>query len=49
VAEYVLLGRTPHIGYLATETRADRLAAERANRAASAPPVRRAQPTSRGP
>jgi iron complex transport system ATP-binding protein len=28
VAEYVLLGRTPHIGYLATETRADRLAAE---------------------
>jgi len=29
VAEYVLLGRTPHIGYLATETRADRLAAER--------------------
>jgi len=30
VAEYVLLGRTPHIGYLATETRSDRLAAERA-------------------
>jgi iron complex transport system ATP-binding protein len=30
VAEYVLLGRTPHIRYLATETRADRLAAERA-------------------
>ena len=30
VAEYVLLGRTPHIGYLASETRADRLAAERA-------------------
>jgi iron complex transport system ATP-binding protein len=30
VAEYVLLGRTPHIGYLATENRADRLAAERA-------------------
>jgi iron complex transport system ATP-binding protein len=30
VAEYVLLGRTPHIGYLARETRADRLAAERA-------------------
>jgi iron complex transport system ATP-binding protein len=30
VAEYVLLGRTPHIGYLATEARADRLAAERA-------------------
>jgi iron complex transport system ATP-binding protein len=30
VAEYVLLGRTPHIGYLATEGRADRLAAERA-------------------
>ncbi len=30
VAEYVLLGRTPHIGYLATETRGDRLAAERA-------------------
>lgn len=28
VAEYVLLGRTPHIGYFATETRADRLAAE---------------------
>jgi iron complex transport system ATP-binding protein len=30
VAEYVLLGRTPHIGYLATESRSDRLAAERA-------------------
>lgn len=30
VAEYVLLGRTPHIGYLASESRADRLAAERA-------------------
>ncbi len=30
VAEYVLLGRTPHIGYLGTESRADRLAAERA-------------------
>jgi iron complex transport system ATP-binding protein len=30
VAEYVLLGRTPHVGYLATETRADRLAAGRA-------------------
>jgi iron complex transport system ATP-binding protein len=30
VAEYVLLGRTPYIGYFATETRADRLAAERA-------------------
>ncbi|HKB92786.1 MAG TPA: ABC transporter ATP-binding protein [Gaiellaceae bacterium] len=30
VAEYVLLGRTPHIGYLATEKRDDRLAAERA-------------------
>jgi cobalamin transport system ATP-binding protein len=30
VAEYVLLGRTPHIGYLATESRGDRLAAERA-------------------
>lgn len=30
VAEYVLLGRTPHIGYFATETRTDRLAAERA-------------------
>jgi iron complex transport system ATP-binding protein len=30
VAEYVLLGRTPHIAYLATEGRADRLAAERA-------------------
>jgi len=30
VAEYVLLGRTPHIGYLATEKRSDRLAAERA-------------------
>jgi iron complex transport system ATP-binding protein len=30
VAEYVLLGRTPHIGYFASETRADRLAAERA-------------------
>jgi iron complex transport system ATP-binding protein len=30
VAEYVLLGRTPHIGYFATETRTDRLAAEQA-------------------
>lgn len=30
VAEYVLLGRTPHIDYFATETRTDRLAAERA-------------------
>jgi iron complex transport system ATP-binding protein len=30
VAEYVLLGRTPHIAYLATESRSDRLAAERA-------------------
>jgi iron complex transport system ATP-binding protein len=30
VAEYVLLGRTPHIGYFAGETRADRLAAQRA-------------------
>jgi iron complex transport system ATP-binding protein len=30
VAEYVLLGRTPYIGYLATERREDRLAAERA-------------------
>jgi len=30
VAEYVLLGRTPHIGYLGSESRADRLAAERA-------------------
>ena len=30
VAEYVLLGRTPHIGYLATESRSDRIAAERA-------------------
>ena len=30
VAEYALLGRTPHIGYFATETRADRLAADRA-------------------
>jgi iron complex transport system ATP-binding protein len=30
VSEYVLLGRTPHIGYLAMEGRADRLAAERA-------------------
>ena len=30
VAEYVLLGRTPHIGYLALEARADRVAAERA-------------------
>jgi iron complex transport system ATP-binding protein len=32
VAEYVLLGRTPHIGYLSTESRDDRLAAERAIR-----------------
>jgi len=30
VAEYVLLGRTPHIGYLATEGRHDRLAADHA-------------------
>jgi iron complex transport system ATP-binding protein len=30
VAEYVLLGRTPHIGYFQNEGRADRLAAERA-------------------
>ncbi len=30
VSEYVLLGRTPHIGYLSTEGRSDRLAAERA-------------------
>jgi iron complex transport system ATP-binding protein len=30
VAEYVLLGRTPHIAYLATETHADRAAAARA-------------------
>ena len=30
VAEYVLLGRTPHIGYFASEGRADRLAADRA-------------------
>jgi iron complex transport system ATP-binding protein len=30
VAEYVLLGRTPHIGYLGSEGRSDRLAAERA-------------------
>ena len=30
VSEYVLLGRTPHIGYFATEGREDRLAAGRA-------------------
>jgi iron complex transport system ATP-binding protein len=30
VAEYVLLGRTPHIGYFAAESRSDRLAADRA-------------------
>jgi cobalamin transport system ATP-binding protein len=30
VAEYVLLGRTPHISYLGSERRADRVAAERA-------------------
>ena len=30
VAEYVLLGRTPHLGYFGTEGDADRLAAERA-------------------
>ena len=30
VAEYVLLGRSPHIGYFASEGRSDRLAAERA-------------------
>ena len=29
VAEYVLLGRTPHLGYLGSEGREDRLAAER--------------------
>ncbi len=32
VGEYVLLGRTPHIGYLASETKADRVAAEKALR-----------------
>jgi cobalamin transport system ATP-binding protein len=30
VAEYVLLGRTPHMGYMASESRSDRLSAERA-------------------
>jgi iron complex transport system ATP-binding protein len=30
VAEYVLLGRTPHLGYFANEALQDRLAAERA-------------------
>jgi iron complex transport system ATP-binding protein len=30
VAEYVLLGRTPHMGYFAAESREDRLCAERA-------------------
>jgi iron complex transport system ATP-binding protein len=30
VAEYVLLGRTPHMSHLATEGRSDRLSAERA-------------------
>jgi iron complex transport system ATP-binding protein len=30
VAEYVLLGRTPHMAYLASESRRDRLASERA-------------------
>src|SRR5262249_41034257 len=30
VAEYVLLGRTPHIGYFASESRTDRRAAARA-------------------
>ena len=30
VAEYVLLGRTPHIGYLGSERRSDRIAASRA-------------------
>ena len=30
VAEYVLLGRTPYLGYFGAEGRADRLAAERA-------------------
>ena len=30
VAEYVLLGRTPHLGYFGSETREDRVAAERA-------------------
>ena len=30
VSEYVLLGRTPHIGYFASESRADRRAAARA-------------------
>jgi len=32
VAEYVLLGRTPHLGYLAAESAADRAAASRALR-----------------
>jgi iron complex transport system ATP-binding protein len=30
VAEYVLLGRTPHLGYFGSEARSDRVAAERA-------------------
>ncbi len=30
VAEYVLLGRTPHLGYFANETHGDRAAAGRA-------------------
>jgi iron complex transport system ATP-binding protein len=30
VVDYVLLGRTPHMGYLSTESRSDRLSAERA-------------------
>jgi iron complex transport system ATP-binding protein len=30
VAEYVLLGRTPYLGYFGSESRSDRLAAERA-------------------
>ena len=30
VVEYVLLGRTPHIGYLSSEARSDRLAADHA-------------------
>jgi iron complex transport system ATP-binding protein len=30
VAEYVLLGRTPYLGYFGSETRVDRVAAERA-------------------
>ena len=42
VAEYVLLGRTPHIGYLATESALGSSGRRARDRAAGAAPVRRA-------